>query len=333
MADTAIATGDAVAVKRWDPSFTVEMGKKNFWTGVSGPDANNICQTKLDLTRQPGDRIRMELFPNLDGAGFTGEASNIEGAEEETVLDYDDVTAEIYGNAWRTKGLMTEQRSPADLREQGRRVLSVWGGERADALGFTAISASATTYWTEISDTFTKSGSTASVTATDLIEPHMAMALKAAANTQDPKISPIKQGGRDLFVFLMHTHCEYDMKNDTTWQNFHRDADVRDPKNNYIFKAGMGSIDDVLLYSHENVSITTDWGTGAINGAKNLFLGAQAMALAWARYPWLVEKRFQYGTKWGCMVAFILGFKKISWTTLAKDYASIEARVARTNLS
>ncbi len=45
MADTAIAAGDAVAVKRWDPSFTVEMGKNNFWTGVSGPDANNICQT------------------------------------------------------------------------------------------------------------------------------------------------------------------------------------------------------------------------------------------------------------------------------------------------
>jgi N4-gp56 family major capsid protein len=334
MADTTIATDSAHAVKRWDSAFTIEMGKKNFWAGVSGKDPNNICQTKLDLTRNQGDRVRLELFPNLSGAGFTGELTNVEGSEEETALDYDDVTVNLYGNAWRTAGPITEQRSPADLREQGRRVLSVWAGERVDALGFTAIESSPTTYWTEIADTLTKSGSTGSVTASDLIEPHMASALKASAHTQDPKIAPIKQAGRELYVLLMHTHCEYDMKNDSTWQAFHRDADVRDPKDNYIFRAGMGSIDNVLLYSHENVAIATDWGSGGnVNGAYNKFLGAQAMAWAWARYPWLVEKRFQYGLKWGCMVAFITGFKKISWSTGAQDFGLIELRTARSNLS
>jgi hypothetical protein len=159
----------------------------------------------------------------------------------------------------------------------------------------------------------------------------MASFLKGAAETSTPKIKPIKEGGRDVFVLLMHTHCRYDMKNDSTWQAFHRDADVRDPKDNYLFKAGMGSIDDVLLYAHENVAIASDWGAGTINGAKNKFLGAQAMALAWARYPYLVEKRFHYGTRWGAMVAGVLGFRKLVFNS--KDFGLAELRTARTNLN
>ena len=330
MAETTIATGDAVAVKRWDPSFMRQMHKKIFWAPMSGKEPNNIVQVKTELTKNPGDRITQSLFPRLSGSGVQGDV-DIEGFEEATTLQSDNITIDFYANAWRASGLMTEQRSPASLREEARHHLSVWAGERVDQLGFDAIESSPTAIWSENADTLTKDGPTASVTATDLIEPMMASLLRSVASTSSPKIKPINQGGREVYVLLMHDHCRFDMKNDGTWQNFHRDADVRDPKDNYLFKAGMGTIDDVLLYSHENVAITTNWGGGTVTGARNKLLGAQAMCLAWARYPFLVEKRFEYGTRWGAMVGFVCGFRKLTFNS--KDFGLIEVRTARTNLS
>jgi len=330
MADTTIATGDAVTVKRWDPKFMSQANKKIFFAPMTGKEENNIVQSKLDLTKGPGDRITISLFPRFAGAGVQGDV-DIENNEESITPQTDNVTIDFYANAFRVAGIMTEQRSPDELRKSAREQLSIWLGEKVDQLGFDAIESSPTLIYSENADTLVKSGPTASVVATDLIEPHMASFLRSAANSSTPKIKSIKQGGRDVFVLLMHTHCRYDMKNDTTWQNFHRDADVRDPKDNYLFKAGMGTIDDVLLYEHENVAVTTTWGAGAVYGARNKFMGAQAMALAWARFPFLVEKRFQYGTKWGAMVGAVLGFRKLVMDS--KDFGLAELRCARTNLN
>lgn len=330
MPDTTIATGDAVTVKRWDPKFVKQANKKIFFASMTGKDENNIVQTKLDLTKGPGDRITIPLFPRFAGAGVQGDV-DIEGNEEAITPQSDNVSIDFYANAFRVGGLLTEQRSPDELRRTAREQLSIWLGEKVDQLGFDAIEASPTLIYSENSDTLTKNGPTASVVAADLIEPHMASFLRHAANTQSPKIKAIKQGGRDTFVLLMHPHCAYDMKNDSTYTNYHRDADVRDPKDNYLFKAGMGTIDDVLLYEHENVAVATTWGAGAVYGARNKFMGAQAMALAWARFPFLVEKRFQYGTKWGAMVGAVLGFRKLVFNSL--DFGLAELRTARTNLN
>ena len=330
MAATTIATGDGVTVKRWDPDFMTEAPKKVFFGQFAGRDPNNICITKTDLTTKPGDRITISLFPNLDGAGIQGETP-IEGQEEASTFYTDNVGIDFYATAWKAGGLLTEQRSPADLRVQARRVLSIWGGEKLDALAFTASELTPSKIYAEIADTLTLNGATASITASDLAEPSMASYLRAAAYTLDPKVKPIRQGAKELFVLLLHTHSAYDMRQDSTWQNFHRDADVRDPKDNYLFKAGMGTIEDVLLYSNETVATSTTWGGGAVYGARNKFLGAQAMAWAWAKYPFMVEKRFEYGTQWGAMIGFSVGFKKLTFNS--KDFGVIELRTARTAIA
>lgn len=330
MADTTVATGAAVAVQRWDPKFMSQMHKKVFWAPVSGPDENYIVVTKTDFLKNPGEKLTISLFPRFSGAGVQGDV-DIEGQEEPITLQSDTMTLDFYANSFRTAGIMTEQRAPDSLRDAARTHLSVWAGERIDTLGFDAIESSPTEIWTEISDTLTKNGATASVTSTDLIEPMMASLLRSVAETASPKVKPLKQGGREIFCILMHPHCRFDMKNDSTWQNFHRDADVRDPADNYLFRNGMGSIDDVMLYSHENVAITSNWGGGSVYGARNKFLGAQAMCLAYARYPFMLEKRFQYGVRWGAMVGFVLAFRKLTFA--GKDFGLIELRTARTNLS
>ncbi len=330
MPSTTIATGDAVAVKVWDRDFIAEMPKKVFFAQFAGRDPNNICITKVDLNTKPGDRITVSLFPNLDGAGIQGE-TDIEGQEEPSTLYSDNVGIDFYAHAWKVAGLITEQRSPADLRKEARRVLSVWGGEKLDSLAFTAIESSPSRIYTENTDALVANGPTASILATDLIEPMMASYLRAAAYTVDPKITPIQQGGKEVFVLLMHTHCGFDMKNDATWQTFHTLADVRDPKDNYLFKSGMGTVDDVLLYTSESVATATTWGAGAVYGARNKFLGARAMAQAWAKYPFMVEKRFQYGTQWGAMIGFTVGYRKLVFN--AQDFSLFELRTARTAIN
>jgi len=332
MANTTIATGDGIAVKQYDRSIMAEMGKKIFWASMMGKEENNIVQSKVDLQKGPGDRITINFIPNLSGAGVSGDAESgnvIEGNEETLTPYVDTVTIDAYFNATRLGGLLTEQRAPKDLREEARKRLSTWGGEKVDSLGYTAIESSPTRYYAEISDTLTLNGATASVTATDLVEPMMAPYLAAYAATTSPKIKPIKVNGEDTFIFLLHTHCEFDMKNDSTWQAFHRDADVRDPKDNYLFKTGMGRIGGVLLYSNESVATASDWGSGSnVNGAKNKFLGAQAMAVAWAKLPFMVEKRFDYGIQWGACVGMVLGFRKLQFNS--QDWGVAEIRTART---
>lgn len=331
MSDILIATTDDLAVKRYDRAFMAEAAKKIFFGPLAGKDENNIVQTKMDLTKNPGDQIRIPLFPNLSGAGVSGDTVTIEGAEETVTLYSDDVTVGFYANALRTDGPMTEQRSPADLRGEARRVLSTWMAEKIDTLGFTAIETSPSKIYAEVSDALTATSAVTGITATDLVEPSMCMYLRAYADTASPKIKPIKQGGKDMFVLLLHPHCLYDMKNDSTWQYFNYYAGPRDYKTNNIFSAGAGQIDDVLIYSHQNVGTSTTYGGGAVYGAKNKFLGAQAMALAWAKYPWMVEKRFEYGTRWGCMVGAIFGFTKLQFNS--KDFGVIELRTARTAIS
>lgn len=328
MSTTAIATGNAIAVKRWDSKFVNELPKKVFFAGMAGPGDNNVVQIKNDLTKQPGDRITIPLRMNLSGAGVTGDSATIEGAEEPLTFYSDNITVDVYYNAVRLDGPMTEQRAPADLRKEARDALSTWAGEKVDTLGFTAIESSPTAIYTEISDALVLNGSTASVTLTDVVEPGMCSFLRTYAATASPKVKPIMQGGREMFVLLLHPHSAYDMRVDTTWQNFHRDADVRSPKDNYLFKHGLGQIDDVLLYEHENVAVATDWGGSSVNGARNKFLGAQAMALAWAKFPYMVEKRFEYGTQYGAMVGFVVGFRKLVFNS--KDFGLIELRTART---
>src|SRR3989304_8242133 len=100
MAETTIATGDAVAVKRWDPSFMRQMHKKIFWAPMSGKEPNNIVQVKTELTKNPGDRITQSLFPRLSGSGVQGDV-DIEGFEEATTLQSDNITIDFYANACR----------------------------------------------------------------------------------------------------------------------------------------------------------------------------------------------------------------------------------------
>ena len=91
-------------------------------------------------------------------------------------------------------------------------------------------------------------------------------------------------------------------------------------------------IDNVVVHSHENITIGTTFGSGSnINGSKAIFMGAQALCWAWGHRPMLVKEKFDYGEEDGYAIGMIYAVEKPVFNSL--DYGSISVVTARTQIA
>jgi N4-gp56 family major capsid protein len=132
--------------------------------------------------------------------------------------------------------------------------------------------------------------------------------IKALAVTQN-LIEPIDMGDSDeaeeMFILVMHPYAALGLKKDTNFQQAKRDALERG-KDNAIFRGTIGVWDNVLLYQSPRVRTANDGAAGA-TVARNLFLGAQGIARAYAYYPDWTEQYFSYGQEQGVAYWGVVG--------------------------
>jgi N4-gp56 family major capsid protein len=148
-------------------------------------------------------------------------------------------------------------------------------------------------------------------------------------NTQTPQIHPIKIDGEMHYVMVLCPWSTYDIRTDATsgqWLDIQKALATAVGRKSNIFIGGLGLHNDVVLHEHKSVVRFSDYGTGSpgvLPAARNLFMGEQAMVIAFGspgtglRFSWHEETR-DNGNQLIITSSTIVGIKKVTFN--GKDY-------------
>jgi N4-gp56 family major capsid protein len=295
-----------------------------------------MIQEFEDLRKAAGSNISFGLGVKLSSTGITGD-SELEG-NEEAMTDYDeDVAIDQLRHAVRLTGRMDEKKSCYKMRTSARDRLKIWWAERIDQeiLDKLCGKTSSTFANTPTAPAATRSiwandaGADASLTADEVMDTKCIQAAKQMAKLASPKVAPLRSGGKEYYVLIMHPYQATDLRKDPVWKQEQREAGKRADQNP-IFSGMLGIYDGVVLHEHEYV-YAWNGGAASIPIARAVLCGQQAAVMAWGKSVAWVEKSFDYGNKWGISVGAIFGVIKPMFNSL--DYGVVSVATAATTAS
>ena len=346
MAMTDFPLADPLAVQRWSTSLAVEAAKKQYFAKFIGTGQDSLIVLKNDLHKGAGEKITVALRMKLAAAGIEGDNTIKDHATGEEALSFfnDAVFIDQLRKSTKSKGKMSEQRVPYNIRKEGRDALATWWAEEMDEEIFAYLSGARgegtmhnpTTWTGRANNTLTApdaahlmyAGSATAkndLVATDLLVLSDIEKLVAFSETIDPMIQPFMVNGEKKFVFLMHTFQAYQLRTSATtndWLDIHKATDRG--KGSMMYKNALGEYADVILHKHRNCITFDDYGVGVnLNAARSLFLGAQAGIMAYGqnsspnRYKWH-EELDDRGNALAITAGAIFGIKKSRFNS--KDF-------------
>lgn len=318
MASTEFALNDALAVQRWSTSLAYEAEKMQYFRKFMGTGRDNMIVVKTELQKQAGEKITFGLRMKLDGEGVEGD-NTIEGTSAEEALDFysDAIFISQRRKGTKSKGKMSEQRVPYNMRMEGRDALAIWWAEDYDEqimmylagargvdssfhapLGYTGRANNS--FRSPDSDHVIYGGNAtglSDIDSADKMQLGIVEKLVSKVETLDPMIQPFRINGEKKHVLLMHTWNAYDLRtsiSQTDWLEIHKATDgMKSP----IYMNSLGEYAGMILHKHRNV-IRFDSTTGCASGvtaSRSLCLGAQALMAGWGgggamgRYSWNEE--------------------------------------------
>jgi N4-gp56 family major capsid protein len=319
MAATDFPLNDALAVKRWSTSLDVEAAKKAYFPKFMGTGTDSVICIKNELNKAAGEKITVALRAKLEDNGIEGD-NIIEGhatGEEALAFFNDSLYIDQLRKSTKSKGKMSEQRVPYNMRKEGRDALSTWWAEYMDEqimmylAGARGIDTSfkVPLTWTGRANNTLVAPDTlhqiyagnatgkADLATDDIVGLVDIERLVATAETLDPMIQGLNIGGERKFVFLMHPYQSFQLRTSTTtndWLDIQKAAGSRG--SNIVYKNSLGEYADVILHKHRNVIRFNDYGGASVPAARALFLGAQAGLMAYGqnaspqRYSWNEDK-------------------------------------------
>lgn len=168
-------------------------------------------------------------------------------------------------------------------------------------------------------------GDTTAITAADKLAYRDIVNLKAYA--KDQYIRGLRgAGNQELFHLFVTPQQMADLKLDSDFLANVRNAGIRGPNNELFAGSSSLMVDGVMVHEFRHVFSTEGatsgsssnagaagykWGANAdIDGARALFVGAQALAMADIGLPEIVEDTFDYGNQLGISVGKIFGLRK-----------------------
>jgi len=348
MGYTDFALGAALAVQRWSASLAVEAEKKQYFAKFMGTGENALIVIKKELEKKAGEKITVGLRRKLTGDGIEGDLM-IEGTSAEEALQYFDDSLFINQRRKSTKsaGKMSEQRVPYNVRKDGRDSLAVWFAEDYDEqimmylAGARGIDTSFHVPLTfagrannslqapDSAHIFYGGNATGKidVDSSDTMDLGVADRCVAFLETTDPVVMPFNVNGELKHVLLMHTWQAFDLRKNTStndWIDIHKNTDGKD---SLIYKNALGEYNGIVLHKHRNVIRFSDYGaTVNLPAARALLLGAQAGIIAWGgnsqpnRYTWNEETEDR-GNRLVITAGSIYGVKKSRYNSA--DYGVV----------
>lgn len=368
MSTTQMTTSDALRKQQWESALFRDTVLNTFWAKFMGQTtqkleqgfkvapgedyalsgANDVMQVKMNLAKKAGstfgsgDKITFGLVPRLDPKATPGVTTGqtLEGKEQELSWYDFSVTLERYRHAVSAAEPMSWHRASFNIADEARTALMNWGVEKIDILAQTALDTSPTKIFYKTSagvlSTGTASTAKSALTAADSKLTPQAVsfiktwALTGGGRSQIP-IRPIMVKGKKVFVILTHPDNLYDWKQDPTWQQAAREAEMRG-KENPLFSGAAIIWDDVVIHESENVAIATDAGSGSdVPWSKSYLLGAQALCWAWGEMPSIIEYKRDAEENLYYAWRMTGGVAKPKFNSV--DYGSVCLYLSRTNVS
>ncbi len=320
----------------WRKQVFADARDNLYMTRFIGDSEQSMIQELEDLRKEAGSNISFGLGMKLSGAGITGD-STLEGFEEQ-MTDYDeDVAIDQLRHAVRLTGRMDEKKNAYNMRVSAKNRLADWWAERLDKeiLDKLCGKTSSTFANTPTAAAATRSvfaggqSSAGAITAAMKMDTKVLDAAKQMAKLASPMIRPVRVGGKEYYVVILHPYSATDLRQDPVWNQAQRDANVRG-EDNPIFSGALGIYNGMVIHEHEYVYTTTD-GSGGASVARNILCGQQAGVIAWGAPVQWVEKSFDYGNSWGISVGAIFGVIKPLFNAL--DYGVVTMFAAGTTAS
>jgi len=360
MAMTEFALGAALAVQRWSQSLAIEAAKKSYFSKFIGTSKSSLICLKNELSKGAGEKVTIGLRMKLNEAGVEGD-NTIEGhatGEEALTFHSDSLFIDQLRKSTKSKGKMSEQRVPYNLRKEGRDALAVWWAEEIDeeimcylagARGIDSTFHQATSWTGRANNSLTVPDSShivycgdatgkADLDSADAMDLAVIEKLVAKAETLDPMIQPFNINGTKKHVLLMHTWQAFSLRTGVTendWLTIHKATD-RGSKS-MMYKNALGEYSDVILHKHRNVIRFSDYGAGSnVAAGRALFLGAQAGLIAYGqgggpqRYSWNEEKDDR-GNALAITAGTIFGVKKTRFNSADFGVIAVDSYCADPN--
>ncbi len=318
MGETEFELGNALAVQRWSAELDRETPKKMYFRKFMGTSHDNMVVVKSELNKKAGEKITFGLKMKLSGDGVEGD-NIIEGTSAEEALSF--YNQSLFVNQRRkgtkSKGRMSEQRVPYNMRREGRDSLSTWYAEDADEQmmmylaglrGIDSVFHVGLSWSGRANNSLTNANSANLIYGGDATSPgtlaeedtmvlSIVDRLLAKLETMDPAVNPFTISGEKKYVLLMHIWQAYTLRKSVSsndWIDIHKNTDG---SNSLIYKNALGEYNGMILHKHRNViRMDTTISTYAVDSARALCLGAQSGIIAWGgsggagRYTWHEEE-------------------------------------------
>ncbi len=352
MADTSFGTNDSLTVKLWARKLFQEALKETWFSKFIGEGTDSLIQQKTETAKSAGDRIRIGLRMQLTGAGVQG-TGTMEGSEESLTTYSDDLLINYLKHAVRWDASISQQRVAFSLREEATDGLKDWWADRFDTAFMNQLAGNtgqADTRYTGNNATIAPSTgrlapcgpnldtteASLSATTTFALQFRDIDRLVAVARTSTPLIRPLRVNGEERYVMFIHPYQTYQLRRDTTTNNFMDIAKAalqgaQAAGKNAIYDGALGMYNGVILHESTRVPIITGSPSSGAAAAyrRSVFCGAQSGVMAFGKktpdvteLSWR-EQEFDYGDKIGVKAGSVFGIKKTQFNSV--DFGVIAA--------
>jgi len=347
MAGTEFALNDPLAVQRWSQSLSKYAEKASYFSKFIG-EGESIIVAKKELSKGAGDKITMGLRAKLSMPGVVGDNLIKDTSAEEALQFFSDaIFIDQYRKSTKSKGKMSEQRVPYNMRREGRDALAVFFGELYDEMMMIYLSGARGVNegfinpvdWTGFANNSIQAPDAAhqmyagtatakaNLTSADTFSIATIEALREKTKMMRPKMTPAKVNGGNKFVLLLSPMQARQLRSASSsndWIDIRKSTDGQDSP---LYNGSLGEYAGFILHEHENVIQFNDYGSGSdLAAARALCLGVQAGLIAWGqdsgqgRYSWN-EESDDRGNALAITAGAIFGVKKARYN--AKDFGVI----------
>lgn len=320
---------------------------------LASEGANSAIHRVTDLTNTTwGMKAVMTLIPDDTSFGTVGD-SQLEDREAGLTAHDVDITFDQFRKAFKNEGVMADRTHWFKFVQQASDQLGYWASDIKDRLLMNTLAGVSYQYevdgsvrdascewnqnkfaadvsaptpnrhfrWDNTAKELVGNAATGDIVPTDF--PTWNTFIDMRTELPLMRVKPIRGkwgSGQDLYICVVHPRTMNVLKKDPTFQENLRMALQRGEKNPIFQGAETYMVDGILLISHRyaysvlGAAAGQKWGAaGDVNGARSLFLGAQAVGMVEMQGPKMVTKQFDYDNRMGVAMNLKFGMRKVQW--------------------